>query len=74
MDRNLSRQDRKKAEEAVNSFQEWDKLGQNTKYLDDGETLQIRIWDALRVQFRFQEDGEKEIVDILKKWNHKSWR
>lgn len=74
MDRNISNQDRKKAEDAVDSFQKWNLLWKNTKYLEDGETLQIRIGDALRVQFKVQEDGEKEIVDCFYKDWHKSHR
>jgi len=74
MNRNISNQDRKKAEEAVDSFQKWNLLGKNTKYLEDGETLQIRIGDTLRVQFIFQENWEKEIVDCFYKEWHKSHR
>lgn len=74
MNRNISNQDRKKAEDAVNGFQKWNLLWKNTKYLEDGETLQIRIGDALRVRFRFQENWEKEIVDCFYKDWHKSHR
>lgn len=74
MKRDLSSKEKKLAENAVDRFNEWDGLGKNTKYLDDWKTLQIRIGDALRVQFKVTDDGEKEIVDIFKKDNHKSHR
>lgn len=64
----------KLAQEAVDRFSAGDKLGKNTKLLEDGETYQIRIGDALRVQFRVQDDGEKEILEIFNKPNHYSHR
>lgn len=42
----------KLAQNAVDRFSLGDKLGKNTKLLEDGETYQIRIGDALRVQFK----------------------
>ena len=70
MDKNISNHDKKLALEAVNRFSLWDKLGKNTKYLEDWKTLQIRIGDVLRVQFT----EDKEIVDVFyKKW-HESHR
>jgi hypothetical protein len=35
MNRRISNQDRKKAEDAVDNFQQGDKLGKGTKYLED---------------------------------------
>ena len=62
------------ANEAVDRFNVNDNLWHNTKLMEDNKTYQIRIWDALRVQFQIQEDWEKEIKDIFLKTNHKSHR
>lgn len=70
----VTKHEEKLAQEAVDRFHEWDALGKNTKYLEDGKTIQIRIWDALRVQFTIDDNGSKEIVDVFKKPNHTSHR
>jgi len=69
-----SKHEEKIAKEAVDRFREWDAMGKNTKYMEGSKTIQIRLGDALRVQFTINENGEKEITDVFKKWNHQSHR
>lgn len=74
MDRNLTNKEKSLAQDAVDNFNQWSLLGKNTKIMEDWKTYQIRIGDCLRVQFKLQEDWEKEIVDIFKKKWHESHR
>jgi len=74
MDRNLTNKEKSIAQDAVDKFNQWSLLGKNTKIMEDWKTYQIRIGDCLRVQFKLQEDWEKEIVDIFKKKWHESHR
>ena len=69
--KNVTNKELRDAQDAVDNFNQWDLLGHNTKILSDGETYQKRLSDTLRVQFKVYEDGEKEIVDVFHKLNHK---
>lgn len=66
--------DEKLCQKAFDSFQPGDMLWHNTKLLEDGETIQIRVRDDLRVCLKVNEDWEKELVAMFKKENHKSHR
>ena len=74
MNRDLTPHDTRLAQEAVERFNSWNLLGKNTKLTETEWVYQIRIWDTLRVQFKVQEDGEKEIIDVFRKWNHDTHR
>lgn len=70
----LTNKELRDAEEAVENFSLWDKLGHNTKLLENWEIYQKRLSDTLRVQFVVNEDWSKEIIDVFHKDNHKSHR